>query len=89
MVMYCWISSILADLVTEQPFSWPSMVFCWMAVNTSLQLMAVGLAPRALNTPIYTAEPGTRIFRSFRSSGLVTGCLLLVSWRKPLWKEPR
>ena len=40
------------------PFSWPSMVPCWMAVNTSLQFMEVGSAPRARKKPMYTTLPG-------------------------------
>ena len=52
MVMYFWISSILAVAVTETPFSCPSIVPCWMAVKTSLQLMDVGSAPRARKKPM-------------------------------------
>ena len=71
------------------PFSWPSIVPCWMAVNTSLQFMEVGSAPRARKNPMYTTLPGTRIFRFSISAGVVTSCLELVICRKPLWKEPR
>src|ERR1044072_8504120 len=45
--------------------------------------MDAGAAPRCVNSEVHSGLTGTRIFRPFRSSGVLIGRTLFVIWRKP------
>src|SRR5690625_4141747 len=64
-------------------FSCPSTAPVVKAGNASVQLICVGFAPKALKVSKNKGEPTTRIFKPFRSSGLVMGRTELDISRKP------
>ena len=69
-------------------FSWPSTTPVCRALYTSLKLIAVGAAPRCLNSEIGIGATGRRILKPFRSAGELIGLLREVISRKP-WSQAR
>jgi len=80
---FCPTLCSLAAVKIDIGFSWPSTAREANAGCASAQLIWVGLAPSAWKVARNSGEPTTRIFIPFRSSGVRTSCLELVSSRKP------
>src|SRR6476659_8962876 len=70
--------------MTARGFSCASQTFDCKALETSLKLIVVGGAPKALNIEVQSGAGGTRIFRFARSAGDTIGRSDVVVWRKPL-----
>ena len=64
-------------------FYWPSTVRVSIAVYSSVNDSGTTLAPNALNDSMAEGICCRRSFRPLLSSTYSTGCLLLVTWRKP------
>ena len=77
-------SKSLAISMMARGFSWPSTTLVCSAEYTSLKLMPVGAAPKALNIEVHSGLTGTRILNPLRSSAVLMGLVELVMLRKPL-----
>src|SRR5690625_5180418 len=89
-VRYFWLArSACAASNTESGFSRPSTAPLVNAGKASVQLIWVGLAPKALKVSKNKGEPTTRIFNPLRSSGAVSATLELEISRKPFSHQAR
>src|SRR3954462_6569510 len=86
---YLFTSYNLLDRMTEYGFSWPSTALLSSAEYNSANGMGSGLALNVLKVSRNTGFGITRSFKPSRSSALVMGRLLFVTFRKPRSKNPR
>jgi len=68
----------LVNWIATSPFSWPSTMPVCSAEYISGGAIPVGDASSALNIEVQSGLTGTRIFRPFRSSTDLIGCLDVV-----------
>src|SRR3546814_5548186 len=84
---YFCTSNSLAVWMMASGFSCASTTLVCRAEYTSLKLMLVGADCSALNMDVHSGLTGTRIFRSWKSSGPLMGLVLVVISRKPRSEE--
>ena len=77
--MYFCTSKTFRETAAGMPVVPPSTVPRWKAMYISEELMTVGAAPRARSVSA-SPLPNERIVRPLKSSGFVSGRLLLKNW---------